>query len=197
MSNEPKTILISRKPGTPCDDAVAFVYSIGGVPLEHDLGSVPAVDFETLSAALIVVVGQFEAAASQTNRWRVELGDRFRPIVWILDSDESVDGRPDACLVRPIDFALAAAQLRAFERIQIQVEGLRDRAGEVGALAEKLSLAHDLRRRDQSLAHATLHLAPTRPREIGSLRFGYFHELYPTGDPSLLDIATDGDRVHG
>lgn len=195
MSTEPKTILISRKPGTPCDDAIAFVRSLGGVPLEHDLGSVPAVDFEPLSAALIVAAEHLEAAAAQTNRWRVELGDRFRPILWILDSNGDIDGRADACLVRPLDIARASATFQAFERIRSQVEGLRERVGEANATIVRFLTSMDDSRLSTMRAYSTLHLAPSRPREIGALGFGYFHDPDSPGDPSLLDVGTNGRLV--
>lgn len=195
MFAEPKTILISRKPGTPCDDAIAFVRSLGGTPLEHDLGSVPAVDFESVSAALVVVADHHEAAANQTNRWRVELGDRFRPIVWILDSNDNAESGADTCLVRPLDFARAGVQLRAFDRLRTQVEGLRERADQFSSLFDDYIESVDHRRLFTLRGYSTLHLPPSRPREFGTLGFGYFHDPDSPGDPSFLDIGANGNLV--
>lgn len=193
MPTHPKTILISRKPGTATADVAAFVRSIGHEPLDHDLGSVPAIDLEKVAAAFVVPGEQFAAAAAQTNRWRVELGDQFLPIIWVLDSSNNNEfgGLADAIFHRPLDLATLTTQLKAFERIQIQMERLRDRAGEVGGLAEKLGQLHDLRRRDAALAYSILNSFETRPSQIGALQFGYCRD----SGPSLLDVGTDGDLV--
>src|SRR5687767_4000063 len=57
-------------------DGVRDLLSGAGLPvMDHVLGAIPAVEFGGISATLIEVGDDPDAAAAQTRRWRAELGD--------------------------------------------------------------------------------------------------------------------------
>ncbi len=200
-------ILISAPSPAAADDVRSLVVAAGFTPLDHALGSVPAVDFEPLAAAIVCPSDNLEPAIAQTRRWRVELGDRFVPVIWLAApaaTPLALNAGADLCLPRPPDANTFAAHLHALLRIRESVVRLHAKADQAVFLAERLRSVHDHRNQDRANA-VTIHrsLTPDRLPEIGPLRFGLFSlggdrqffDAWPAGDDVEFALASSG-RFH-
>lgn len=195
-----KTILISRRPDVDCADIAEQLQTWNFNIIEHDLGSVPEVDFEDIEAALILVDRGAVLATAQTRRWRVELGDSYRPILWISepvkdDFPLATESGADDCLPRTCDPELLRFRIDSAQRIRNRFEELRTRANEATLWANKLKSAQELRAHEQSVAHGILHSMTAQPREIGTLRFEYPERRHDSGGTQFLDVSRSGQDV--
>ena len=158
----PATVLLSSPPGSPADDVRKLITSAGFDVADHALGSAPAVDFGSIAVAVIEVAERTELAASQTRRWRAELGDQIVPVVWIASPDRAAAG---------LDAGDTTGTLREF--IQL-VDQFRNRATEV----ERLS-AHQEADPSRHAAQISRELKPAMAR------------LRETGDTIQSHVAAD------
>ncbi|QEL14713.1 PP2C family protein-serine/threonine phosphatase [Limnoglobus roseus] len=204
MPDAPPTILISAPPHAPADDVRDLVRTTGFTPLIHALGSLPTVDFQPLAAAIMCPPENVESAVAQTRRWRVELGDRYRPILWLADPAATrigLEAGADVCLARPVDESLFAAQLHALLRIRESVNRLHAKGDDAASITERLRKAYEQRDRDRELVRA-LHrsLTPVRLPELGPFRFvaqshghGDFHDAWLASGDLEFVLAGAGE----
>lgn len=167
----------------------------------HALGSAPAVDLTALHVAAIDVGERIDAAATQTRRWRAELGDQLVPILWILatpSSDWAVQGLEagaDGVLSHPLDAQLLQAQLRASVRARIATSRLEERAGEARLLGEQLQKAY--RQIDQEFEAARRIQQACLPQVLpvsGVSRFAVSHRSRGRGGGGFFDVRECGDH---
>src|SRR4051794_14411681 len=116
------TVLLSAPPQSPADDLRRLLAAAGFAVADHLLGSPPAVDLSPVVVAVVGVGERADVAAAQTRRWRVELGDRAVPVLWVIPFASAeitalgLDAGAEACLARPVEPAVFAAQVRALAR---------------------------------------------------------------------------------
>ncbi|VTU01993.1 stage ii sporulation protein e : Response regulator receiver domain/protein phosphatase 2C domain-containing protein OS=Celeribacter baekdonensis B30 GN=B30_02280 PE=4 SV=1: SpoIIE [Gemmataceae bacterium] len=193
----PSTVLLSASPAATGDlrDALA---AAGCAVRDHALGSAPTVSFSGVDAAVLDAGDQVTAAAAQTRRWRAELGDEHLPVVWVLDANDpaavarGLDAGADAVLVRPVDGAVLAAQVRSAARSRAAAGRVASRAAEARLVGDQLTRTFaqidrelDLTRRVRlALLQRTLPDSPTatfavchRPRSRNGGDFYAVHAL--------------------
>lgn len=176
------TVLLSNPPQTPADDLRQLLTDAGFAVADHLLGAAPAVDFAGVAAAVVEVGERADVAAAQTRRWAVEQGDRAVPVLWVLPFPSAeitalgLDAGAAACLVRPLDPAVFAAQVRAMARTHASSARLADRAAEARLLGDQLQKAYaqidgelDMARRVQRT------FQPRVMPEVGAARFAVCH----------------------
>lgn len=168
----------------------------------HDLGTVAGVDLDTVGVAVLEVGEQVDLAKSQTRRWRLELGDRHLPILWVVAHENAMktglEAGADTCLLWPVGEGILAAQVQAALRVRQAFLAQQARADEARllggplqktlrelALVQEICLRlHRKRGRTDSLRHQTL--------EIQAFQ-------HPAGQPHLGPFARftpiDEDRV--
>ena len=140
----PPTVLLSGPPQSPLDDLRRALASAAFAVADHTLGAATPVDFGPVVVAVVEVGGKPDAAAAQTRRWRIELGDEFIPIVWVLPEHspelaaKGLDAGADACLPRPLDPAEFVAQVRAAARARATAARLAGKAAEALLLGDQL-----------------------------------------------------------
>jgi phosphoserine phosphatase RsbU/P len=163
-------------------DGVRDLLSGAGLPvMDHVLGAIPAVEFGGISAALIEVGDDPDAAAAQTRRWRAELGDDLVPLIWILPkADErlaarGLDAGADAVLARPLDPAVLLAQVRSADRARTRALRLAARAAESRILGEHLKRAHDE--------------ADRAARALRRVRLAFLERSFPDYGPVRLAVC--------
>jgi phosphoserine phosphatase RsbU/P len=153
----------------------------GFTVVDHVLGSVPPLEFAPIAAALIDVGDKPDQAATQTKRWRAELGDDLVPIVWIVPTGDSrltrqaLDAGADAVLARPLDPAVVIAQVRSAARTRAGVQRVAARAGESRMLGEHLRRAHA----DMALTHAALR----------RVRLAFLQRVFPEYGPVRFTVC--------
>jgi DNA-binding response OmpR family regulator len=141
----PHTVLVSASSPAPADEVRDCAAAAGFTVQSHALGSAPGVNFAPIAAAIVDVGDQHELAATQTRRWRAELGDEHLPIVWLLPTFDAaiaargLDAGADAVLSRPLDAALLQAQLRAAVRSRTAVSRIAARAAEARIVGDQLN----------------------------------------------------------
>lgn len=141
----PHTVLVSVSSAGLADDVRETAGAAGFAVQPHALGSAPGVNFAPITAALVDVGEQHELAATQTRRWRAELGDEHLPIVWLLPTFDAavaargLDSGADAVLSRPLEVNLLQAQLRAAVRSRTAVSRIAARAAEARIVGDQLN----------------------------------------------------------
>lgn len=196
------TILISAQPQTATDDVRDVLRTAGFATADHRLGSVPAVALPPHVAAIVCPADVLEPALAQTRRWRVELGDTYVPIVWVLGmpsaewSKAALDAGADACLARPLDGGLFLAQLNALRRVRGAADRLLAKGDDARVVAERLRATHDQIDRDLAVARA-LHraLTPDRLPDVGAIRFGLYHRPRSRAGGDVVDAWPAGAEV--
>lgn len=198
-----QAILVSTVPGSGADPLCRHVRAAGFTAVEHVLGSTPAIDFVSLSAAVIEPGERLDAASAQTRRWRIELGDAHLPILWVLPAASSeqttlaLEAGADACLARPLDSSAFAAQLRAAVRVRTSFARQTAKAAEGRLLGDRLQkayrqidLEHDMARRIQQSLHSR-----TFP-DVGAARFTVTREGENFAGNVIFDVLRlDADHV--
>jgi serine phosphatase RsbU (regulator of sigma subunit) len=197
------TVLLSGPPQAPADDLRRMLAAAGFAVADHLLGSVPAVDLTQTVAAVVEVGERADVATAQTRRWRVELGDHPLPVLWVLPfasaeiTAKGLDAGADAVLVRPVEPALFAAQVRTMARSHASAARLAERAGEARLLGDQLQKAYarldgelDMARR----VHRTF--LPRVLPEVGGARFAVCHRPRSRLGGDFYDVRRiDEDRV--
>jgi serine phosphatase RsbU (regulator of sigma subunit) len=176
------TVLLSGSPQSPPDDLRRLLSGAGFAVADHLLGSPPTIDLTPVVVAVIEVGERADVAAAQTRRWRVELGDRAVPVLWVLPFASAeiaalgLDAGAEACLVRPVDPVVFAAQVRALARTHAAAARLAERAAEARLLGDQLQKAYaqldselDMARRVQRT------FLPRALPEVGAARFAVCH----------------------
>lgn len=197
------TVLLSSAPPTAADDLRGILIEAGFAVVGHSLGASPAVDFAPVAAAVIEVGDRAVAAAAQTRRWRAELGDRVVPILWVLPpgSPETavsgLDAGADACLARPLDPAVFAAQLRTMTRCRATAARLVAKADEARLLGEQLRKAYaQLDRETEMTRRFRRSFLPRSVPEVGAARFAVCHRPRGRTGGDFYDIRRlDEDHV--
>ena len=142
------TVLLSVYPQAPADDLRRILPAAGFTMTDHSLGSTPTVDFGPIVAAVIEVGERADIAAAQTRRWRVELGDEFVPVLWILPSASAdlaavgLVAGADACLPRPVPPAVFVAQIKSMARARSSAARVGAKAAEARLLGDQLQKAY-------------------------------------------------------
>ena len=122
--------------------------SAGFTVVDHLLGSTPAVDFEPVAVAVIVVEERTDIAAAQTRRWRIELGDQIVPVLWLVPATVlgaaivGFEAGADACLPQDAVDATLIAQINSLARTHAAGVRLGMKAGETRLLGEQLRKAY-------------------------------------------------------
>lgn len=198
----PPTILLSAPLRAPSDLASAL--APGGLAVvRHALGATPPVDFTPVVAAVVEVADHPAAAAAQTRRWRIELGDTLIPIVWVLpaSSDDlaalGLDAGADAVLARPFAPQVLLAQVRAAARLHAAAARAAAKAAEARLLGDQLRKAFAQLDRDHALAERVRRtFRPAAFPEVGSIRFAVCHRSRGRAGTDLHDIRRlDEDHV--
>ncbi|HEY3788614.1 MAG TPA: SpoIIE family protein phosphatase [Urbifossiella sp.] len=151
------TVLLSRAAQRDANGIRDALENAGFTVLDHVLGSTPAVDFEPVSAAVIVVGERTEIAAAQTRRWRIELGDQIVPMLWLVPESTpgaaivGLEAGADACWSRRVEEAVLIAQVKAQVRIHAAGARLGIKADETRLLGEQLRKAYSQLERESEL----------------------------------------------
>lgn len=175
----------------------------GFTVLDHVLGSTPAVDFEPVAVAVVEAGDRVDAAAAQTRRWRIELGDVHIPVIWVLPASSAeqaaaaLDTGADACLTQPVDAAVLAAQVRAGIRVRSAFTHQAARSAEARLLGDQLQKAY----RDMDLAlelakRVQRGLLPRTLPAVGAARFAVCHRPRSRAGGDFYGIErVDDDHV--
>jgi serine phosphatase RsbU (regulator of sigma subunit) len=189
------TVLLSALPQAPGDDLRRVLAGAGFAVADHLLGSAPPVDFGPVVAAVVEAGERADLAAAQTRRWRVELGDRLVPVVWVLPfpsaeiAARGLDAGAGAVLVRPLDPDVFAAQVRSAARACATAARLGVKAAEARLLGDQLQKAYAQLDRELDMArrvHRTF-LPRTFP-EVGSARFAVCYRPRSRVGGDLYDV---------
>jgi hypothetical protein len=198
------TVLLSTPAGFAADDLRAAAEAAGFAVAGHALGSTPPVDFGPVAAAVVDVVEKADAAAAQTRRWRVELGDQFVPLIWVIpDPDPALaarglDAGADAVLSRPVDPAAFAAQLRSAARARSVADRVAAKAAEARLLGDQMRKAYAQLDREQEMArrvHRTF--LPRSLPEVGPVRFHVAHRPRSKTGGDFYDVQRIGEHRVG
>lgn len=198
------TVLLSYPPQAPADDLRQTLLAAGFAVADHLLGAAPAVEFAHVVAAVVEVGERADVAAAQTRRWRGELGDRAVPVLWVLPfpsaeiTAKGLDAGADACLVRPIEPAVFAAQVRAMARSHAAAARLADRAAEARLLGDQLQKAYA--RLDGELDMARRVQRAFLPRAlpvVGAARFAVCHRPRSRVGGDFYDVRRIDERHVG
>src|SRR5262245_19852513 len=197
------TVLLSNPPQSPADDLRRLLADAGFAVDDHLLGSTPAVDFAHVVAAVVEVGERADVAAAQTRRWRVELGDRAVPVLWVLPfpsaeiTARGLDAGADACLVRPVEAVVFAAQVRAMARAHTVAVRLAERAAEARLLGDQLQKAYAQLDRELDMARRVQRtFLPRAMPEVGAARFAVCHRPRSRLGGDFYDVRRmDEDHV--
>jgi serine phosphatase RsbU (regulator of sigma subunit) len=189
------TILLSTDPPASADDLRQVLAEAGFAVIDHALGSTPAVDFEPVVVAVIDVGVYVEAAAAQTRRWRVELGDQVVPIAWILPAASTettiagLDAGADVCLARPFDPPLFVAQIKSLARCRAAAARLMEKAREARLLGDQLHRAYAQLDGDLEIGRQMCRrVLPRTLPEVGAARFTVCHRPRNRSGSDFFDV---------
>ena len=121
-----------------------------------------------MMVAVIEVGERIDAAAAQTRRWRIELGDSHIPILWLLPeaSTESaalgLDAGADAVLAHPIEPAVFLAQVRSMIRSSATAARVTVKAAEARLLGDQLQKAYLNLDRELDMSRRVHRTSPSR-----------------------------------
>jgi sigma-B regulation protein RsbU (phosphoserine phosphatase) len=142
----PRILIVGDPP--PPDTRATF--EAAGFPVTTGTsGRLQPVEFA--EAQLVVFdVGPINASSAQAlcRRWRIELGEQYTPIIWLLPDQTSastadaLDAGADVCLARSIAPAQLLAQARALLRVQHMNARLGARAAEAQQINHRLQQAY-------------------------------------------------------
>ena len=199
----PATVLLSAAPLAPADDLRRLLPAAGFVVADHALGSTPSVDFGPVVAAVVEVGDRTELAAAQTRRWRAELGDQLLPVLWVLPAAnpagvvQGLEAGADVCLIRPLDPAVVAAQVRSMARGHALAARLWAKAAETRLLGDQLRKAYAQLDHELEMGrrvHRTF-LPRTFP-QVGGVRFAVCHRPRSRSAGDFYDVRRlDEDHV--
>jgi DNA-binding response OmpR family regulator len=167
----PPVVLVSALPQTSIEDVRAILGQQGYAVAEHRLGNPAAIDLLPYAAVVICPPERLQIAVEQTRRWRVELGNRYRPIWWLCDLHSvewhtlALTNGADLVLARPLDAAQIAAQLLASQRILAIVEQQTTLGAEVPVLMDRLHKSYVL----QEAQHELLHRVQRQVHTVGPI----------------------------
>jgi len=148
FTNSPAPITIYTS-GSPSEDLRSVLDPTLFKATFEELGLQSPVPTEgTTLTILDTTREQVPLVQSLLRRWRLELGDRLVPIVWLLPehcSDQVVsclESGADLCLARPFDRVLFVAQLCAFHRTYQLHARVATRASESHLINQRLQQAY-------------------------------------------------------
>jgi hypothetical protein len=192
MTPTPPRVLLN---GPAADDIVGALEAAGYAVTRADRPT----DLSAYSAVVVDADAKSTAAAAFTRLCRVEAGPRPLPIVWVVAEPcaavAGLDAGADACLARPLDPAILAAQLRAATRLRDLLVDHEDRADSTRRVNDELRAAYagaaaavDLARRVRAGA------LPGKLPTVGPIRFGVAH--HGPAAVGLYDVLRfDDDRA--
>ena len=198
----PATVLLSAPPSAT-DDLRRALAAAAFVVADHALGAAAPVDFAPLVAAVVEVGDKPDVAAAQTRRWRIELGDDFLPIVWVLPAASSdlaakgLDAGADACVARPLDDAAFVAQVKACARGHAAASRLAVKAAEARLLGDQLQKAYAQLDRELEMARR-VHRAflPRSFPQVGAAKFAVCYRPRSRVGGDFYDVRRlDEDHV--
>lgn len=197
------TVLLSASPHRPADDHRRILDADGFAVADHLLGSVPAVEFASVVAAVIEVGDRVEVATAQTRRWRGELGDELVPVLWVLPTASAeaaavgLAAGADAVLARPIEPAVLMAQVWAMARARATAARLAGKAFEARLLGDQLQKAYGQLDRELELARRVQRaFLPRAIPEVGPVRFAVCHRPRSRVGGDFYDVRRlDEDHV--
>jgi len=199
----PLTVLLSSPPLVGSSDLRESLLAAGFAVRTHTLGSSPSTDFATITAAVIDVWDNPEAAVAQTRRWRSELGDEFVPIVWVLPEINAIltvhglDAGADAVLARPFDPEVFLAQIRSAARARSATARVSARAAEARLLGEQLNKAFaQIDRELEAARRVRRAFLPRNLPECDLVRFAVCHRPRGRSGGDFYGVhAASTDRV--
>lgn len=198
----PRVLLSSLRRANP-DAVYESLTGAGFTVVPHALGSAPAIDFTSLAVAIIDVGERVDLAASQTRRWKLELGDQIVPILWLLPEAsaaiayQAYEAGAEACLSRSVESNTLATQVKALARTQASAARLALKAGESLLLGEQLRKAHALLEREYEMGRR-IHrgFLPQSFPEVGDVRFSIVHRPQNINGGDFYDVRRlDEHRV--
>jgi phosphoserine phosphatase RsbU/P len=198
----PNRAIISSLPQTIVDDVHDLVRKLGFVPTSHLLGSVPTLDLLDVQFAIICISEQLEIAIAQTKRWRVELGENYVPIIWLMERSSAdwakagLDAGADLCISSPWDTELLEHQLKPLLRLRQQVQTGAKYHREVRTLTERLQKSYEQTNSDLDLAR-TIHrsLVPNTTIEPDGFKFGVHHRPRSRAGGDFFSVWQSGTNL--
>jgi sigma-B regulation protein RsbU (phosphoserine phosphatase) len=197
------TVLLSGPPQSAPDDLRRALAGSAFAVADHALGATAPVDFGPVVVAVIEVGDKPDVAAAQTRRWRIELGDEFIPVVWVLPAASpelaarGLDAGADACLARPLDLSEFVAQVKAAARGHATAARLAVKAAESLLLGDQLQKAYAQLDRELEMARR-VHRAflPRSFPEVGPARFAVCYRPRSRVGGDFYDVRRlDEDHV--
>ena len=194
----PPAILLSQPANTATLYLQPIIEAGGYVVFIHELGSIPAVDFRHITAAVVNLnptdSNNLRQASAQTRRWRVELEEEQIPIIWVLDAPNvdnqifALESGADLCLAQPLDSALLIAQLKAAQRARTTSAHVWEKAERGRLLGSQLQRMYAARDQELDLARR-IHRSFERSilPEIGGGCFAISHHT-SAASPSCYDV---------
>jgi serine phosphatase RsbU (regulator of sigma subunit) len=168
-------VLLSCPSDSPHDELRQILAAAGFSIVDHLLGSAPAVDLAGVAVAVIEVGAKVDVAAAQTRRWKVEWGDQFVPILWVVTPAEAVVGfeaGAEAVTTQPLQKEAFIAQIHALARVQTLTARLALRTHETRLLGDQLGkVLAQLEREHALVRHIHALLLPSAFAEVGAARF--------------------------
>ncbi len=170
---------------------------------DHRLGSSPTVEFDGIGAAVIDAGDLVSAAVAQTKRWRLECGDDRVPMLWVLASACSetaaaaLEAGADACLARPVDAAVLAAQVQALARARSASARLAAKAAEARLLGDQLRQVYARINAVSALAGQVHRVCLGRGLpQVGAAVFSVAHRPHGRNPRDFFAVRRlDGDRA--
>lgn len=176
----PATVLLSAPAGWPDGTELRKLIAAAGFAVaDHALGSAPAVDFDPVVVAVVVVPARAEVAAAQTRRWRAELGDAIVPVLWLAPIETTLlglDAGADVVLPPAVETGVLVAQIRSLARAQATASRVAVRATEARLLGDQLKKALTHLDREQEMARRVQ--ATFLPKSFPQVWGTRFHVCY-------------------
>lgn len=197
------TVLLSGPPHPAPDDLRRHLSAAAFAVTDHALGATPPVDFGPVVVAVVEVGEKSDVAAAQTRRWRIELGDDFIPIVWVLPAAspelaaKGLDAGADVCLARPLDPVAFVAQVKTAARAHATAARLAVKAAESLLLGDQLQKAYAQLDRELEMSRR-VHRAflPRSFPEVGPARFSVCYRPRSRVGGDFYDVRRlDEDHV--
>ena len=192
------TVLFSA--AAPSDDLRHALAAAGFAVADHALGSTPPVEFDAIAVAVVDVGDRPDAAAAQTRRWRIELGDHLVPVLWVCPVESAAAGLAagaDTVLSRPLDDRVFVAQVQAMARVHAAAVRVAVKAGEARLLGDQLRKTYSQLDRELDLARRVQRsFQPHALPEVGGVRFAVCHRQRSRAGGDFHDVRRlDEDHV--
>jgi phosphoserine phosphatase RsbU/P len=200
MPAPPQRILLAGD--SPAADARVALEAAGFDVNATGLGGIDPAEVARAGAVVIDVAARaLNSAQALCRRWRIELGERFVPIVWLAGDDVSaaagLDAGADAVLRRTAAAEQLAPQVRALLRIAHLHGRLAARAAEAQNLNHRLQQAYQQIDADLELTRR-IHrgFLPRAMPEVGRARFAVVYRPRSRVGGDFYDVfPLDADHV--